>query len=108
MQLQRIRQRFQTVLEKVLGNRNVYYQPPSTINMKYPCIVYNLDNTQEYYADDIKYMQYIQFSVTLITKDPEPEVFQKLNNLPYSRFSRFYTNDGLNHFAFNILRSTHE
>ena len=30
----------QSVLEQTLGSRNVYFQPPASVKMKYPAIVY--------------------------------------------------------------------
>ena len=30
----------QSKLEEILGSRQVYYQPPETVKMEYPAIVY--------------------------------------------------------------------
>ena len=32
------------LLVGILGTRNVYYQPPESLKLKYPCIVYNRRN----------------------------------------------------------------
>lgn len=37
---------------------NVYYQPPDSIKMRYPCIVYNRRNDSVRHADGVKYTRY--------------------------------------------------
>ena len=42
------RERLSAILHEVLGSDNVYYQPPESVKMKYPAIVYtrdSIDNT---------------------------------------------------------------
>ena len=34
------------ILCTILGSRNVYFQPPESIKMNYPAIVYGLDDMQ--------------------------------------------------------------
>ena len=34
----------QSKLEELLGSRQVYYQPPETVKMEYPAIVYSKSN----------------------------------------------------------------
>ena len=34
------RLQLQSKLEEVIGSRNVYFQPPETMRLEYPCIVY--------------------------------------------------------------------
>lgn len=36
----------QTFLEEILESRNVYFQPPESVKMKYPAIVYALDDIE--------------------------------------------------------------
>ena len=36
----------QLKLEEILGSRHVYFQPPASIKMTYPAIVYELDFVQ--------------------------------------------------------------
>ena len=40
----------QTFLEEILESRNVYFQPPESVKMKYPAIVYALDDIENVYA----------------------------------------------------------
>ena len=39
-------------LIKMLGTNNVYYQPPESIKMKYPAIVYSKSNIRSTFAND--------------------------------------------------------
>ena len=84
------------------GDRHVYFQPPKSKLMKYPAIVYSLDNLNVKHANDTSYVSNPGYSVTLIDKNPDSEYFDKLVNLPYSRFNRAYCTDNLNHFNFTI------
>lgn len=97
------RLRLQSMLESILGSRNVYYQPPASISMKYPCIVYNFTGVYGTQADNLNYLASDAYDVTFITKDPVfDEVNEALLGLPYCRFSRHYTNDNLHHFNYSL------
>ena len=37
----------QTLLEELLGSKNVYYQPPNNLSMSYPAILYSTDKDIE-------------------------------------------------------------
>ena len=101
MSLETRRLKLQTELEEILGSRNVYFQPPSSISLKYPCIIYSYEDFYKYYADDISYMVDDKYTITLITKDSLPEeILDKLNDMPYTTFDRNYSADNLHHFAF--------
>ena len=34
----------QKIFEDILGSKNVYFQPPESLKMKYPAIRYSLDD----------------------------------------------------------------
>ena len=57
----------QTFLEKILESRNVYFQPPESVKMKYPAIVYALDDIENVHADNGVYSSHRHYSVTLLT-----------------------------------------
>ena len=59
------------VLCNIIGSRNVYYQPPESIKMNYPAIVYSRNDISNKHGDDIPYMQSISYQVTVIDKDPD-------------------------------------
>ena len=41
---------------EILGTRNAYFQPPESVKMNYPAIVYGLDSIENTYANDGVYL----------------------------------------------------
>lgn len=92
----------QTKLETLLGNQNVYYQPPASVRMNYPAIVYSRSNIENRHADDDVYMQAYFYEVIVIDEDPDSEIIENISKLPGCRFDRHYTSDNLNHDVFTL------
>jgi hypothetical protein len=90
----------QTLLEELLGSRNVYFQPPESVKMKYPAIVYGLDNIENSFADDGVYLSKKKYLVTVIDEDPDSPIVDKVASLPTCRFNRHFQSDNLNHYVF--------
>ena len=80
-----------------------YFQPPSSVQMKYPAIVYALNDIDNAFADDRVYLSARKYSVTVIDSDPDSPLISKVASLPTSRFNRHYTKDNLNHDVFEIF-----
>lgn len=91
-----------TMLQNIVGNNNVYYQPPSTITMKYPAIVYARSNINNIYADDDVYNQTRDYQITVIDKDPDSLVVDKISRVKRIKFVRHFASDNLNHDVFSI------
>ena len=87
---------------EILGSRHVYFQPPNSTKMQYPAIVYSRDNIETRHANNGLYLQSPRFTVTVIDKDPESEIVDKVLALPKCRFDRHFTADNLNHDVFTI------
>lgn len=79
---------------------NVYFQPPTS--MLYPCIMYQLDGGRTRFADDIPYGYDKRYQVTIIDKNPDSALFDKVAALPTAVFDRFYVANNLNHFVFTL------
>lgn len=90
----------QNLLESILGSRNVYYQPPESIKIKYPAIIYSRNNIDNNFADDIVYMQNHTYQIIVIDANPDSEIVNKISKLPMCRYDRHYTSDNLNHDVF--------
>ena len=90
----------QNLLESILGSRNVYYQPPESIKIKYPAIIYSRNNIDNNFADDIVYMQNHTYQIIVIDANPDSEIVNKISKLPMCRYNRHYTSDNLNHDVF--------
>src|SRR5213592_411040 len=81
---------------------NVYFQPPTNIQLKYPCIIYKRDFADTKFADDIVYNHKLRYAITVIDRDPDSEIPNKVASMPMSLFNRFYTVDNLNHDVYNV------
>lgn len=96
------RPNLQTKLEQILGNRNVYFQPPESIKLNYPAIVYKRSNIQNTFADNEVYKQSYFYEIIVIDRKPDSQITKKLSKLPKIRFDRSFTYDNLNHDVFTI------
>ena len=87
----------------LLGSRNVYFQPPSTVEMKYPAIVYNYDGSRDNNANNKIYLHRKRYSVTAIDRDPDANWDEVLlDHFEYCNFSRPFVADNLNHWQFSL------
>jgi hypothetical protein len=82
---------------------NVYFQPPENIQLEYPCIIYKRDFAETKFADDKPYNHVLRYMVTVIDRDPDSDIPDKVASMPMSLFNRFYTADDLNHDVFNVF-----
>lgn len=89
-------------LAGLLGSRNVYFQPPESIKMRYPAIVYSLSRIQPKHADNFKYKIDKAYDVTLIDPDPDSQFVDSLLEMEYCSFDRSFQSDNLNHFTFTL------
>lgn len=93
----------QALLELLLEKPNVYFQPPENIRMQYPAIVYNLDDMEVVHADNLGYRRTNKYQITLIDRDPDNTVKDRIAELPLCGFSRFYVKDNLNHYVYDLF-----
>lgn len=96
------REELQTMLEELIGNHNVYFQPPENLKLKYPCIVYSIDDIHRLAADNKAYRWQHRYSLTYISTHPTDDVVDRLIELPLCSFDRAYTSDGLYHYNYTI------
>ncbi|QFG09124.1 tail terminator [Arthrobacter phage Sporto] len=96
------RHQLQTLLESILGTRNVYFQAPPSTGMSYPCIIYKLDYIDTDYAGNRPYSHNTRYLVTIIDRNPDTEFPKKVAELPTAKFSSRFVTEGLNHIAFNL------
>jgi len=93
----------QTLLETLLGSTNVYFQPPSTFQMSYPCIVYNRSDIDTAFANNQPYKHEKTYTVTVIDDDPDSLIPDKVSALPRCSFDRSFKAEQLNHDVFTII-----
>lgn len=90
----------QSILESI--TRNVYFQPPTNIQMSYPCIVYRRSNAKTSFAGNKPYTNDKRYQIMVIDKDPDSLILDKIALLPTCVFERHYTAENLNHDIYNL------
>ena len=90
------------MLHNALGSENVYFDPPESVKMKYPAIVYSREKINTSNADNKKYFVYDRYEVTFIRKDPDSDVLDKLLDMPYTEHVRDFTSQDLYHDIFTV------
>lgn len=92
----------QSLLEEMLGSRNVYYMPPESIKMQYDAIRYAKQDIRKVHANNGAYSMKDMYELTVIAKLPDHPVIKKLLALPYCSYNRHYTADNLHHDVLTI------
>lgn len=90
------------LLEITLGSNHVYYQPPENVKLNYPCIVYSRISGPTGFADDQPYLKQKKYKVTVIDKNPDSEIAERLSGLKGCSFDTAFTSNNLNHLVYNI------
>lgn len=92
----------QTKLEELLGLKHVYYQPPSTVKIEYPAIIYSKGRIDKDHANDKAYRFKTRYEIIVVDRHPDNSVIQKLLFLPYCSYDRHYISDNLNHDSLTL------
>ncbi len=91
----------QDLLERVLGSKNVYFQPP-TDGMKYPAIKYSRGRINKQTANNSPYIYNTRYEITVIDKKPDNPAIMKILELPLTSYDRPYVTDNLYHDVITI------
>ena len=91
------------ILRDILESTNVYFQPPESVKMDYPAIVYQRDYATTQFADDQPWRTTKRYMITVIDKNPDSTIPDKVAKLPMCSFSRHFTADNLNHDSYTIF-----
>lgn len=92
----------------VLGTENekesrVYFDPPQSLNMKYPCIRYNKTAPRLHRANNGIYCLTPGYEVTVIDTDPDSVIADTiLSRIQECSIERYYTADNLHHTVLKI------
>lgn len=92
----------QKLLVSLLGSSNVYFQPPPSLKMSYPCIVYKRDSMDTKFANNHPYNTKKRYQLTVIDPDPDSDIHELVAQLPMCSYERFFTADNLNHDVYNL------
>ena len=92
----------------ILGSRTekesrVYFQPPASKTMSYPCIRYSKGVPDLKLANNKIYKSTNRYEVIVIDPDPDSEIADKiLHHFQMCRIDQRYTADNLNHTVLTI------
>lgn len=90
-------------LMEILGNKNVYFQPPVSVQLLYPCVIYSVGNGDIKRADNSVYTYTNSYEIMFIYKKPNMDILeQMLRSFSMCSVSRVYVADNLNHYVFNV------
>lgn len=92
----------QTMLETLIELENVYFQPPDSSSMKYPAIKYSLSDIDNTFADNEVYKQQRSYELTVIDRNPDSVLVDKVSKLRTCKFDRQYKVNNLYHTVFTI------
>lgn len=82
---------------------NVFYQPPESIKLKYPCFLYELSGGQKERANNSMYIFTRRYDCMYITRDPDNEYIELLlSSFRYISYDRRYVSNNLYHDTFTI------
>lgn len=87
---------------EILGNGNVYFNPPESVKMRYDAIRYSLKKMENKFANNSVYIQDDCYEVIAIYRNPESDLPRKISRLPKCSHDRQYVADNLIHDVFTI------
>lgn len=92
-----------TKLKMLIGSSNVYFQPPASVQLSYPCVIYSIGEGDAKHADGMVYSYVNSYDLLFIFKKPNVAIIEKvLAELPMCKMTRAYVADNLNHYAFRV------
>ena len=92
----------QTKLESILGSKQVYFQPPASMVLTYPCIIYKLDGIDVIRANDRNYLLQKRYLVTVVDRNPDTKLYEKVLGLSQSKLETAFTKDNLNQYVCSL------
>lgn len=103
--MDRDRETFHSMLTGFLGTGNVYFQPPESVKLVYPCIVYERKDAETLYSNGVCYAYMQIYDVTIIDKDPDSGLPKRFaEEIPCAAFDRHFTNGNLHHDVFVVTQ----
>jgi len=81
----------------------VYFQPPSNIQMVYPCIVYNKTSKMRHFASDVVYLSQQEYQITVIERDPDSTIADKIEtHFQHCGINQYFVTDNLYHTTIKL------
>lgn len=83
--------------------KKVYFQPPATVKMQYPCIVYERSGGKTTFSDDCPYNFRRRYTLTVIDPNPDSNIPDMIaREFRMCTADRTYSVDNLYHHIFTL------
>lgn len=91
------------IFKRLIGNDNVYFQPPESLEMQYPCIRYQLSGIKQTKANNKLYNYTQEYEVVYITREPDSKlVDEMLGAFEMISFKNAMVVDNLYHYRYKL------
>lgn len=100
--------RLSSIMEECGEEPHLYFQPPESVKLSYPCIIYKLRALDNRYADDLPYLTHISYEMTYITRAHDSKVPHRMAKEPCFAFDRYYPADNLHHYVYTTTNTLKE
>lgn len=88
---------------ELLGSKNVYFDPPESIKLKYPCFIYSKESPVTRSANNKMYFYMDSYNLIYIDANPDNDMTEKVfSRFSYVRSGSSYVSDNLHHYTFDI------
>lgn len=89
--------------KSILGNNNVYFQPPESVKLKYDCIIYKDVTPFLRRANNFVYILQHKYQITYVTSNKSsPIVDQMLHEFQLIDRVNDFVSDGLYHYIYEL------
>lgn len=92
----------QSLLEELLGSDEVHFQPPASVQLHYPAIIYSREQIVNTPANNVGYKRDLKYTITVVDPDPDSDIVTSISQLPFCKHDRHYASDNLNHDVFTL------
>lgn len=81
----------------------VYFQPPTNLQMSYPCIVYGKSGKSNIFSNNKKYHRTQTYQITVIDVDPDSTIADNIEeHFQYCSINQQYVVDNLHHTTLTL------
>ena len=81
-----------------------WFQPPESVKLSYPCIIYHRAGNDDIRADNRVYKRVPKYTLTYITYDPDDPLINMIeDHFLMCKFDRMMSISGLNHYYYDLF-----
>ena len=93
----------QKELSDMFSPNKVYYAPPESIKLTYPCIIFFRDYIKLEKADNRNYSKFNRYQLTVIDRDEDNPIIEEiLDKYVGASYDRHYVADNLYHDVISL------